>query len=93
MIEGELKKEIQYKAGENLPKRGQNLFKKSLIGAVLIVGGFTIRDIRGGEEFYLVDSLQMFILAFLIGIFVQWTMIPHDWNKNKKKQEDKKNLS
>ena len=61
------------------------MLKKSLLGAAVLTAGFTIRDIRNGEEFDLMLTLMLYSVAVVIGVFVQWTMIPYDWNKNKKK--------
>lgn len=61
------------------------MLKKSLLGAAVLVAGFTIRDIRNGEEFDLMLSLMFYAIAVAAGVFFQWTMIPYDWNKNKKK--------
>lgn len=69
------------------------MFKKAFIGAAAIVIGFTLRDIRAGEEIYLGDSLIFFAIALAFGIFLEWTFIPYDWDKHKNKSKYKKNLS
>ena len=69
------------------------MFKKAFIGAAAIVIGFTVRDIRAGEEIFWGDSLLFFAIALALGIFIEWTMIPYDWDKHKNKTKDRQNLS
>lgn len=66
------------------------MFKKTLIGSVAFTSGFLLRDYRAGEEILLENTLIYFTIAFALGLFIQWTSIPYDWNKNKDKE--KKNL-
>ena len=71
--------------------RGQNVFKKTLIGSVVIVVGFLLRNLKAGEEIILVDYLLFFVIAFVLGVFIEWTFIPYDWDKHKNKEKKNPN--
>lgn len=64
------------------------MLKKILLGAAILFIGFIIKIVRGGEGIHW-EEITIFAVVALAAIALkEWTDIPYDWNKNKKKDKE-----
>lgn len=65
------------------------MLKKILITALVLFIGFTIKDLRAGEKIHWEESIGIIVFVLLFAAFKEWVDIPYDWDKHKKKKEEK----
>lgn len=63
------------------------MFKKSLLVAVGAFVAVAIKNIISGDKLYLEEYFMFFVITFFGYLLKEWTDIPYDWNKNKRKEK------